>query len=116
MLYCLFNSRNFLKRSYLIIEKRRQKSNEEVEDENVMDTLQAEGKKKKLNHKNHTTKKSVQEELLEISKAQLKSLEESEKRQQEFYAKFIEEQRKEEAKEREKDHEFFMNLAKLFSK
>ena len=116
MLYCLFNSRNFLKRSYLIIEKRRQKSNEEVEDENFMDTLQAEGKKKKLNHKNHTTKKSVQEELLQISKAQLKSLEESEKRQQEFYAKFVEEQRKEEAKEREKDHEFFMNLAKLFSK
>ena len=59
---------------------------------------------------------SVQEELLEISKAQLKSLEESEKRQQEFYAKFIEEQRKEEAKEREKDREFFMNLGKLFSK
>ena len=74
MLYCLFNSRNFLKRSCLIIEKRRRKSNEKVEDENFMDTLQAEAKKKKRNHKNHTTKKSVQEELLEISKAQLKSL------------------------------------------
>ena len=41
-----------------------------VEDENFMDTLQAEAKKKKRNHKNHTTKKAVQEELLEISKAQ----------------------------------------------
>ena len=116
MLYCLFNSRNFLKRSCLIIEKRRRKFNKEVEDENFMDTLQAGAKKKKRNHKKHTTKKSVQEELLEISKAQLKSLEESEKRQQECYAKLIEEQRKEEAKKREKDREFFMNLAKLFSK
>ena len=48
MLYCLFNSRNFLKRSCLIIEKRRRKSNEEVEDENFMDTLQAEAKKKNV--------------------------------------------------------------------
>ena len=59
---CLFNSRNFLKRSCLIIEKRRQKSNEEVEDENFMDTL-----KLKRRRKNVITKTILQKSLLKKS-------------------------------------------------
>ena len=73
------------------------------------------GKKKKKNSK-RPTRKSIQGEVLEIQKAQLKLLEDSEKRQQDFLEKIIEEQRKEDAKEKEKDREFFMNIAKLFSK
>ena len=74
------------------------------------------GKKKKKKNSKRPPRKSIQGEVLEIQKAQLKLLEDSEKRQQDFLEKIIEEQRKEDAKEKEKDREFFMNIAKLFSK
>ena len=94
-------------------ETRRVKNIEESEDEDFLKVLQNEAKKKNLNQ---TARKSFQEKLLEIQKAQLKSLEDSEKRQQDFLEKIIEEQRKEEAKKKYEDREFFMNIAKLFSK
>ena len=93
----------------------RVKNTEESEDEDFLKVLQNEAKKEKQNLK-RAPRKSIQEELLEIQKAQLKSIEDSNKRQQGLIEKIIEEQRKEDAKEKEKDREFFMNIANLFSK
>ena len=62
---------------------------------------QSEHHGKKANSK-RAPRQSFQEKLLEIQKAQVKSLEYSEKRQQDFLEKIIEEKRKEDAKEKEK--------------
>ena len=70
----------------------RVKNIEESEDEDFLKVLQKEAKKKK--NSKRAPGKSIQEELLEIQKAQLKLLEDLEKRQQDFLQKIIEEQRK----------------------
>ena len=47
---------------------------------------------------------------------QLKAFKESEKRQQQFFEQMMEVQRKDDAVEREKDRQCFMELAKVLSK
>ena len=47
---------------------------------------------------------------------QLKAFEESEKRQQQFFEQMIDVQSKDNAAEKEKDRQFFMELAKVLSK
>ena len=69
----------------------------------------------KTANKEKRGKISVQEELLEIQRVQLKAFQDAEQLNQEFYQNLVEQQRKDDAKEREKDREFFMNIAKLFS-
>ena len=54
--------------------------------------------------------------MIELQKMQLKAFEESEKRQQQFFEQIVEAQCKYDAAEKEKDRQFFMELAKVLSK
>ena len=78
----------------------RVKTIEELEDEDFLKVLQKEAKKKK--NSKRAPPKAIHEELLEMQKAQLKSLEDLEKRQQDFLEKIIEEQRKEDVRKKKK--------------
>ena len=90
-----------------------------TDDEEYMEVLQASKNEKKKAVKTADKEKrgkiSVQEELLEIQRAQLKAFQDAEQLNQEFFKNLVEQQRKDDATEREKDREFFMNIAKLFS-
>ena len=61
-------------------------------------------------------RQSFQEQMIKLQKMQLKAFEESEKRQQQFFEQMIDVQSKENAAEKEKDRQFFMELAKVLSK
>ena len=85
------------------------------DDEDFLNELVDE-KKKKKKKKQPTPKKSFQEQMLEIQMSQVNALKEAEERQQAFFQKMLEEQRKLEEGEREKERNFFLELAKLFNK
>ena len=61
-------------------------------------------------------RQSFQEQMIKLQKMQLKAFKESEKRQQQFFEQMIEVQSKGNAAEKEKDRQFFMELAKVLSK
>ena len=56
---------------------------------------------------------SIQEQMIELQKMQLKAFEESEKRQQQFFEQMIEVT---DNAENRKDRQFFMELVKVLSK
>ena len=72
--------------------------------------------KSNVKSKEKVSCESFQEQIIELQKMQLKAFEESEKRQQQFFEQMVEAQCKYDAAEKEKDRQFFMELAKVLSK
>ena len=60
------------------------------------------------------SKVSFQENLLALQREQLQRLEETEKRNQEFMVRLMENQRTGESEEQEKDRQFFLELGRMF--
>ena len=54
--------------------------------------------------------------MIELQKMQLKAFEESEKQQQQFFEQIIKVPHKDDAAEKEKDRQIFMELTKVLSK
>ena len=73
-------------------------------------------KKSNVKSKEKVPRQSFQEQMIKLQKMQLKAFKESEKRQQQFFEQMIEVQSKDNAAEKEKDRQFFMELAKVLSK
>ena len=71
-------------------------------------------KSKKSKKPKKESKVSFQENLLALQREQLQRLEETEKRNQEFMVRLMENQRTGESEEREKDRQFFLELGRMF--
>ena len=70
-------------------------------------------KRKKRAHNNDVDQASYQEKILAVQKKQLENQVAQEERQMQFFQKFLDEQRKLEVEEREKDWEFFLQLSTI---
>ena len=86
--------------------------NESLESEAFVDELEEAVKSKKIKTKKDA-KKTFHDELLEIQKQQLKLFEELEKRFQTFQSEMLEKQLQNEAVEKQKDREFFLQFRKM---
>ena len=70
-------------------------------------------KRKKRAHNNDDDEASYQEKFLALQKKQLENQMAQEERQMQFFQNFLDEQRKLESKEREKDRKFFLQLSDI---
>ena len=70
-------------------------------------------KRKKRAHNNDDDQASYQEKFLALQKKQLEDQVAQEERQMQFFQKFLDEQRKLESEEREKDRKFFLQLSTI---
>ena len=70
-------------------------------------------KRKKRAHNSDVDQASYQEKFLAVQKKQLENQVAQEERQMQFFQKFLDEQRKLEVEEREKDWEFFLQLSTI---
>ena len=86
--------------------------NESLESEAFVDELEEAVKSKKIKTKKDA-KKTFHDELLEIQKQQLKLFEELEKRFQTFQSEMLEKQLQNEAVEKQKNREFFLQFRKM---
>ena len=68
-------------------------------------------KNAKRAHNNDDDQASYQEKFLALQKKQLENQVAQEERQMQFFQKFLDEQRKLESEEREKDRKFFLQLS-----
>ena len=68
-------------------------------------------KRKKRAHNNDDDQASCQEKILALQKKQLENQVAQEERQMQVFQKFLDEQRKLESEEREKDRKFFLQLS-----
>ena len=68
-------------------------------------------KRKKRAHNNDDDQASYQEKCLALRKKQLENQVAQEERQMQVFQKFLDEQRKLESEEREKDRNFFLQLS-----
>ena len=74
-------------------------------------TKEKKGKGKRAG--NSESQGSIQERFLELQKEQIANQKAQEERQQNFFEKFLQEQRRMEAEERNKDRQFFLQLSAL---
>ena len=70
-------------------------------------------KRKKRAHNNDDDEASYQEKFLGLQKKQLENQMAQEERQMQFFQNFLDEQRKLESKEREKDRKLFLQLSDI---
>ena len=70
-------------------------------------------KRKKRAHNNDDDEASYQEKFLALQKKQLENQMAQEERQMQFFQNFLDEQRKLESKEREKDRKLFLQLSDI---
>ena len=70
-------------------------------------------KRKKRAHNNDDDEASYQEKFLYLQKKQLENQMAQEERQMQFFQNFLDEQRKLESEEREKDRKFFLQLSAI---
>ena len=70
-------------------------------------------KRKKRAHNNDYDQASYQEKFLALQKKQLENQVAQEERQMQFFQKFLDEQRKLESEEREKDRKFFLQSSTI---
>ena len=81
-----------------------------------IEALNDEKEKKRVARKRKQDTKSKDDKFFTLHKMKLQMFKETEERQQRFLQSLIKSQRKADAEEREKEQEFFLKLAKVFTK
>ena len=102
--------------------KRKHSESEDSSEEGIEKELRTVTKTENNNEEKLPSAKKVkkmslfQEQILQLQLKQIETVRESEERQQNMLERVLEEQRKSEEKERQKDREFFLEIGKHFSK
>ena len=91
-------------------------SDSDEESDRYLNALESKKAKKRDIMTRAPVKKNLHEEMLDIQRQQVDAFEKCEERHRQFMREVMEEQRKVDTLEREKDREFFLELGKLFSK